>query len=81
MNLGSHAADQKEKAMKENLDKVKLFARDLRNGKEFPRSPRETLAGYVLAARALDKCRADLVRMGRRISLELSARSDMAEVR
>ncbi len=24
----------------------------------FPRSPRETLAGYVVAARALDKCRA-----------------------
>ncbi|NOX99297.1 MAG: DUF5069 domain-containing protein [Verrucomicrobia bacterium] len=25
---------------------------------EFPRSPREVLAGYVIAARALDKCRA-----------------------
>jgi len=47
--------------MGENLDKVKLLARDLRDGKEFPRSPRETLAGYVLAARALDKCRAVLV--------------------
>ena len=47
--------------MKENLDKVKLLARDLRNGKEFPRSPRETLGGYVLAARAVDKCRAVLV--------------------
>jgi len=47
--------------MRENLDKVKLLARDLRDGKEFPRSPRETLAGYVLAARALDKCRAVLV--------------------
>lgn len=47
--------------MKENLEKVKRLARDLRNGKEFPRSPRETLAGYVLAARALDKCRAVLV--------------------
>jgi len=47
--------------MKENLERVKLLARDLRNGKEFPRSPRETLAGYVLAARALDKCRAVLV--------------------
>jgi hypothetical protein len=40
---------------------VKLLARDLRDGKEFPRSPRATLAGYVLAARAVDKCRADLV--------------------
>lgn len=47
--------------MKENLEKVKLLARDLRDGKEFPRSPRDTLAGYVLAARALDKCRAALV--------------------
>jgi hypothetical protein len=47
--------------MDENLEKVKLLARDLRNGKEFPRSPRQTLAGYVLAARAADKCRAVLV--------------------
>jgi len=47
--------------MTENLEKVKLMTRDLRDGKEFPRSPRETLAGYVLAARAIDKCRAVLV--------------------
>ena len=47
--------------MKENLEKVKLLARDLRDGKEFPRSPRATLAGYVLAARAVDKCRAVLL--------------------
>src|ERR1043165_8586921 len=47
--------------MKDNLEKVKLLARDLRNGKEFPRSPRQTLGGYVLAARAVDKCRAVLV--------------------
>lgn len=46
--------------MTANLEKVKLLARDLRNGKTFPRSPRETLAGYVLAARAVDKCRAVL---------------------
>src|SRR2546426_11566391 len=45
-------------SMRENLEKVKLLACDLRNGKEFPRSPRETLGGYVLAARAVDKCRA-----------------------
>lgn len=32
-----------------------LTAKDLT--KEYPRSPRETLAGYVLAARVLDKCR------------------------
>lgn len=35
-----------------------LTAKDLT--KEFPRSPRETLAGYVIAARTLDKCRAVL---------------------
>jgi len=47
--------------MNENLENVKLLARDLRDGKEYPRSPRDTLAGYVLAARAVDKCRAVLV--------------------
>jgi hypothetical protein len=47
--------------MKEDLDKVRLLARDLRDDKQYPRSPRETLGGYVLAARALDKCRAALV--------------------
>lgn len=39
-------------------EKVKLLARDLT--KEFPRSPRATLGGYVLAARCIDKCRAAL---------------------
>lgn len=34
-------------------------ARDLRKGP--PRSPKETLGGYALAARAVDKCRAVLV--------------------
>ena len=38
--------------MDKNLEKVKLLARDLRDSKEFPRSPRQTLAGYVLAAHA-----------------------------
>ena len=47
--------------MKEDLEKVKSMARDLRKDKEFPRSPREKLGGYALAARALDKCRATLV--------------------
>ena len=36
----------------------KLLAKDLT--KEYPRSPRETLAGCVIAARMLDKCRAVL---------------------
>ena len=47
--------------MKQELEKVRLLARNLREGKENPRSPRETLGGYVLAARAVDKCRAVLV--------------------
>jgi len=46
--------------MKENLEQVKRLAPDLQDGKTYPRSPRDTLAGYVLAARALDKCRAVL---------------------
>jgi hypothetical protein len=39
-------------------DRLKLLAPDLTRA--FPRSPRETLAGYVVAARVLDKCRAVL---------------------
>ena len=38
--------------------KLRKLAKNLR--KEFPRSPRTKLAGYVLAARALDKCRAEV---------------------
>ncbi len=45
-----------------NQEKLKLLAKDLT--KEYPRSPRETLAGYVLAARAVDKCRAVLLGIG-----------------
>jgi hypothetical protein len=40
---------------KEKLEKLAL---DLK--KDYPRSPRATLAGYVIAARTLDKCRATL---------------------
>jgi len=47
--------------MQQNVERVKLLARDLRDGKQYPRSPRETLGGYVLAVRAVDKCRAVLV--------------------
>jgi len=41
-----------------NPEKVKLLAKDL--SKTVPRSARDTLAGYVIAARTLDKCRAVL---------------------
>lgn len=41
-----------------NKEKLRLLAKDLT--REYPRSPRETLGGYLLAARALDKCRAVL---------------------
>lgn len=39
-------------------EQLKPLAKDLT--KDYPRSPRETLAGYVIAARMLDKCRAVL---------------------
>ena len=39
-------------------EKLSLLARDL--GRDFPRSPREMIAGYVISARAVDKCRAVL---------------------
>jgi hypothetical protein len=42
-----------------NKEKVQALARDLR--KTPPRSPRETLSGFVIAARMLDKARADLL--------------------
>jgi len=39
-----------------NVEQLKLLAKDLT--REYPRSPRDTLGGYVVAARCLDKCRA-----------------------
>lgn len=41
-----------------DLEKVKTLALDLSGA--FPRSPRGTLGGYVIAGRTLDKCRAEL---------------------
>ncbi|MEM0952062.1 MAG: DUF5069 domain-containing protein [Cyanobacteria bacterium P01_H01_bin.74] len=38
--------------------KLKTLAKDL--SVDFPRSPRETIGGYIIAGRALDKCRAYL---------------------
>ena len=42
-----------------NKEKLQTLALDLR--KTPPRSPRETLGGFVIAARMLDKARADLL--------------------
>jgi hypothetical protein len=50
-----------EDRMKEDLEKVKRLARDLRDDKASPRAPHVALGGYALAARAVDKCRATLV--------------------
>lgn len=41
-----------------DLAKVRTLAPNLKFG--FPRSPRQTIGGYVIAARTLDKCRAEL---------------------
>jgi len=43
-------------------EKLQLLAKDLT--KDFPRSPREVLGGYVFAGRTLDKCRAVLAGTG-----------------
>lgn len=45
--------------MTTNLDKVKSLAKDLR--RQDPSAPDQELAGFPLAARCLDKCRAELV--------------------
>ncbi len=45
-----------------NSRQLQLFARDLRGSQ--PRSPRETLGGFVFGASILDKCRADLLGIG-----------------
>jgi hypothetical protein len=39
-------------------EKLKTLAKDL--SKDYPRSPRETLGGFIIAGRTLDKCRANL---------------------
>jgi hypothetical protein len=41
-----------------NSHKIASLAKDLT--KDYPRSPRDLLAGYIIAARTLDKCRAFL---------------------
>ena len=47
--------------MTTNLEHVRKLAKDLRIG--YPRSPREKLGGFVVAARCVDKCRAFLLDM------------------
>ena len=39
---------------------MKMPCSDFTTPENFPRSPRETLGGYVIAARTLDKCRASI---------------------
>jgi hypothetical protein len=51
--------DTLEKPTGLNKQKVEKLARDLR--KSPPRSPRETLGGFVIGARMLDKARADIL--------------------
>ena len=41
-----------------NSEKLAALAKDLT--KDYPRSPRELLAGYIIGMRTLDKCRASL---------------------
>src|SRR5882762_4862642 len=41
-----------------NSGKLASLAKDL--AKDYPRSPRELLAGYIIGMRTLDKCRAAL---------------------
>jgi hypothetical protein len=53
------AISQKQADSIMNKEKLLALARDLR--KTPPRSPRETLGGFVIAARMLDKARADLL--------------------
>ena len=57
-------ADEIRKKLREtilvmNKERLQSLARDLR--KTPPRSPRETLGGFVIGARMLDKARADLL--------------------
>ena len=52
-------ATAKSKPQDMNKEKLQTIARDLRN--QPPRSPREKLGGFVIAARMLDKARADLL--------------------
>jgi hypothetical protein len=47
--------------MKTDIEKVQKLAKDLRKG--YPRSPREKLGGYVIAACCVDICRALLLGM------------------
>lgn len=42
-----------------NKEKLDSLAKDL--NREYPRSPRAMLGGYVIVARCLDKCRASLI--------------------
>lgn len=57
--MGGGARNGWTMTSEENLDAVRELAKDL--SREEPRDPEETLGGFELGARALDKCRASLV--------------------
>lgn len=54
-----HCSPEREEHVVMNEEKLKSLVRDLR--KTPPRSPREVLGDFVIAARMLDKARADLL--------------------
>ena len=61
-----------------NTEKLRLLAKDLT--RDYPRSPRDTLGGYVVAARTLDKCRAVLAGTAGEYALQLPAGPNLPQV-
>jgi hypothetical protein len=61
-----------------NKNRLLTFAPDLR--KTPPRRPRETLGGFVIAARMLDKARADLLGINGNTIFTMWARCLLLEV-
>src|SRR3954465_12865936 len=57
--IGSKGATKTKGKLNMVKEKLQAIARDLR--KVPPRSPRQTMGGFVIAARMLDKARADLL--------------------
>jgi hypothetical protein len=60
--------------MKTNLEKMKLLSRDLQDGKEYPRSPRETRGAEIIASNNKER-QLQLSAMESTISVSLTGRS------